>query len=178
MILRTFLTRINKLLAYGAGLPRAIGQRLVLASVVIAALGCGGGEVDTVEPCDSGWISMASLETVSVPSDSTPLQKSVLMHCDLNIDWVEVSVQAQSDNTGDLRISITSPQGQTVDLLHPQFCGQAGCVDLSAEGGYLFNTAEHKGESADGSWTLSIRDEYDDNDTSALLGWRIVIHGR
>ena len=89
------------------------------------------------------------------------------------IEWVEVRVTAPHQYSGDLRIRLTSPASRVSRLAEGRICA-SGCGDYAD---WPFGSMRHLGESAAGTWTLSVADT-DATATGTLQTWSLVIHGR
>ncbi|MEW6777775.1 MAG: S8 family serine peptidase [Bdellovibrionota bacterium] len=97
------------------------------------------------------------------------------------IEWVEVTFSA-SDHTylGDLQVELTSPDGTKSVLAEVHGCFTAGGIISSCGTSYsdwLFASATHLGEGADGDWTLEAIDGAL-NDTGTFQSWQIKFYGR
>lgn len=90
------------------------------------------------------------------------------------IEYVEVTFSA-SDHTysGDLEITLTSPAGTVSRLAEPHACGTA-CTPYNA---WVFGSARHLGEAADGGWTLTVKDLVA-LDTGTFQSWQLKLYGR
>ncbi len=90
------------------------------------------------------------------------------------IEWVEITFSA-ADHTysGDLDITLTSPSGAVSQLAEMHSC-PAGCTAYSA---WIFGSARHLGEAADGNWTLTVKDEAA-QDVGTFQSWSLKFYGR
>lgn len=91
-----------------------------------------------------------------------------------NIEFVEVIFDAP-DHTyaGDLRIVLTSPDGTESVLARQHFCASSNCSDYDT---WRFGSVRHMGEAANGTWTLSVEDQYDE-DVGTFQTWTLNIYG-
>jgi kexin len=90
-----------------------------------------------------------------------------------NIEFIEITFSA-ADHTfsGDLAITLTSPAG-TVSQLSTAH----NCAPCTAYSGWVFGSARHLGEAANGSWMLIVRD-LAPVDTGTFQSWRLKFYGR
>ncbi|MDH4216036.1 MAG: S8 family serine peptidase [Gallionella sp.] len=92
-----------------------------------------------------------------------------------NIEYVEITFSA-ADHTyaGDLAITLTSPAGTVSQLSETHACQSAQCTAYS---GWVFGSARHLGEAANGNWTLSVKDGAA-RDTGTFQSWKLKFYGR
>ncbi|MCK4873049.1 MAG: S8 family serine peptidase [Phycisphaerales bacterium] len=88
----------------------------------------------------------------------------------INIESVEIIVNATTTYVGDLRIVLTAPTGTESIFTVPREDSQD---DLNA---YLFTSFRHWDESSQGIWSLTISDEKA-GDIATWLDWSLIIHG-
>ncbi len=97
-----------------------------------------------------------------------------------DIEFIEVTFSA-ADHTfaGDLSITLTSPSGTVANPLVSQLAEPHGCPGdvCTAYSGWVFGSARHLGEAADGNWKLTVRDE-GPSDTGTFQSWQIKFFGR
>jgi hypothetical protein len=89
------------------------------------------------------------------------------------IEWVEVRLTAPHTYSGDLRVRLTSPNGQISRLADPRVCG-GGCGSYAD---WRFGSMRHLGEPVNGGWTLEAADLVA-VDTGTFQSWSITFHGR
>jgi len=96
------------------------------------------------------------------------------------IEFVDVTVNSDHTQVGDLAVTLTSPSG-TVRTLAVQH----NCRDMSGTtvpcgawngGSWRFGVSQLLDEPADGTWTLSVRDNGTAG-TGSLSGFGITVHG-
>jgi proprotein convertase subtilisin/kexin type 2 len=89
-----------------------------------------------------------------------------------NIEFIEITFSA-ADHTysGDLDITLTSPANTVSQLSEQHFCA---CTPYN---GWVFGSARHLGEAANGSWTLTVKDGVA-VDTGTFQSWRLKFYGR
>ncbi len=89
-----------------------------------------------------------------------------------NIEFIEITFSAANHTySGDLEITLTSPGGTVSRLAEPHFCA---CTPYS---GWVFSSARHLGEAANGNWTLTVKDLYA-ADIGTFQSWRLKFYGR
>ena len=94
------------------------------------------------------------------------------------IEWIEITFSAADHPySGDLQVTLTnnttgSPTTSSV-LSNYHVCANSSCVAYS---GWVFGTARHLGESADGNWTLTVKDGRAGN-TGHFQSWHMTIYG-
>ncbi|XP_066287460.1 furin-like [Branchiostoma lanceolatum] len=102
-------------------------------------------------------------ENITVPSDS----------CVVNyLEHVLLTVSITFPHRGHLRIRLTSPGGTVSDIAP----GRA--TDMEPDLAWTFMTLHHWGESAVGTWQLSIQNTHPQlNSTGVLNGWTVALLG-
>ena len=91
------------------------------------------------------------------------------------IDFIEVTFSS-TDHTfpGDLFIALTNETTGSFSVLSET---HSTCqIPCTAHNNWVFGTARHLGEAADGNWTLLVRDQAV-NDTGTFESWSITIYG-
>ena len=94
-----------------------------------------------------------------------------------SIEFVELILTASHTYSGDLRVRLASPAGQVSELASARICAGDGSDPCGAYTDWPFGSVRHIGESADGTWTLSITDMAP-LDAGRLERWSLRIHGR
>ena len=96
------------------------------------------------------------------------------------LEFVDVTVRSSHTGVGDLAITITSPSGtvRTLALQHTCRDAMTAVVPCGGWNGgvWRFGVAQLVDEPADGTWTLTIRDE-GAGGTGSLTGWSIGASG-
>jgi len=90
-----------------------------------------------------------------------------------NIEFIEITFSAlDHTHSGDLEITLTSPAGTISRLaeLH-------ACSPCTAHNGWVFGSARHLGEVANGVWTLTVTDLVTGN-VGTFQSWRLKFYGR
>lgn len=92
-----------------------------------------------------------------------------------NIEYIEITFSA-GDHTyaGDLEITLTSPAGTVSQLSETHACQTVQCTAYSS---WVFGSARHLGEAANGNWTLSVKDGAP-VDTGTFQSWKLKFYGR
>lgn len=91
------------------------------------------------------------------------------------IEWIEIEFAADHQNDGDLRIVLRNDTTGTRSVLaESRTCtGVETCGNYS---GWVFSSARHLGEAADGRWTLTVTDGLGGN-TGTITGWKLTFYG-
>ncbi len=90
-----------------------------------------------------------------------------------SIEFVEITFSSNHTYSGDLAIMLTSPAGTVSRLSETHACNPA-CTTYS---GWVFGSAAHLGEAANGNWTLTVKDGAP-NDTGTFQSWGLKFYGR
>jgi kexin len=90
------------------------------------------------------------------------------------IEFVEITFSSNHTYSGDLAITLTSPVGTVSQLSETHGCLNQHCTVYS---GWVFGSAAHLGEAADGSWTLTVKDGAP-ADTGTFQSWGLKFYGR
>ena len=92
-----------------------------------------------------------------------------------NIEYIEITFSAADHSyAGDLAITLTSPAGTVSQLSETHACPNNVCTAYS---GWVFGSARHLGEAANGSWTLTVKDGAP-ADTGTFQSWKLKFYGR
>lgn len=92
-----------------------------------------------------------------------------------NIEYIEITFSAADHAyAGDLAITLTSPAGTVSQLSETHACQIVQCAAYS---GWVFGSARHLGEAANGNWTLSVKDGAA-RDTGTFQSWKLKFYGR
>ena len=90
-----------------------------------------------------------------------------------SIEFIDITFSAADHPySGDLDIALTSPSGAVSQLSAQHICSPA-CTAYNA---WVFGSARHLGESADGKWTLTVRD-LKTGDTGTFQSWGLKFYG-
>lgn len=91
-----------------------------------------------------------------------------------SIEWVEITLSAADHTfTGELNITLTSPSGSVSQLARRHSCKSALCAPYI---NWVFGSAAHLGEVADGNWTLTVKDQ-GANDVGTFQSWKLKFYG-
>jgi kexin len=95
-----------------------------------------------------------------------------------SIEYVEVTFTAtNSPYSGDLGVTLTSPNGATVSVLAvPHLCAGTYGACTSTYNGWVFGSSRHLGEAADGIWMLTVKDGYQYG-TGNFTSWKLKFYG-
>ncbi len=103
-----------------------------------------------------------------------------------SIEFISITVNITHNDSGDLEISVESPEN-TISVLsekHDCFDITSGalvsdqCDYFSSGASHAFGSARCLGESADGDWTLTIQDLDNNSVEGDLNSWSIKFYGR
>lgn len=95
------------------------------------------------------------------------------------LEFVELTVDSNHAEVGDLEIKLTSPAHTVSTLTVPHECQSDGnpvACGSTLTGGFRFGVARLMGEAADGKWVLSVQDSKAGN-TGTLTSWNIKAMG-
>ncbi len=173
----------------GAGLPvhHLYGFGVVDAAAAVAAA--------------SGWTNLgpelsytSAVTTTASPSNVIPDNNTTGVSSTINvpaspsginkIEFVEVTFSANHLRSGDLQVILTSPAGTQSVLAERHDCagGNSGCSTYS---GWVFSSVRHLNETANGVWTLTVKDlippsgsNFTGTYTGTFQSWRLKIYGR
>jgi proprotein convertase subtilisin/kexin type 2 len=139
------------------------------------------------------WISvggMSELKTctqsiktgnANIPDGGQAIGSAIsLAGCGISkVEYVSVTLNATHEYSGDLEISLYSPNGTSSVLATPRKCSSTDrvgntCGDFS---GWQFGSVRHMEESAGGNWQLFVRDA-ESGKVGSLQGWSITVYGR
>jgi kexin len=96
-----------------------------------------------------------------------------------SIEWVEVTFTATHPIIADIDVALTSPNGTVSQLAVPHSCAGANFACTSKYTGWVFGSAAHLGEAANGNWTLTVKDGYSGTvpNTGTFDSWKIQFYG-
>jgi len=113
-----------------------------------------------------------------IPYGGSGLQQSITVDAadagELRVlEHVEVTVSIIHMQRGDLVIELVSPAGTLSTLATHR------ANDRSSDGlrDWTFTTVRCWGESPVGTWTLVVRDEFNENKVGKLQSWQLTLHG-
>jgi subtilisin-like proprotein convertase family protein len=122
--------------------------------------------------------------TINVPLPDAPASNrertdsiQVGSNCNIsNIEFIEVTFSAAHTYSGDLTVSLVSPNGLVSKLAEPRSCG----LDTDACRPYLdwqFGSVRHLDEPSNGVWSLKVSDNVP-VDSGSWTNWSIKFYGR
>jgi len=99
-----------------------------------------------------------------------------------HIEYVEITFSAANHPyAGDLAITLTSPAGTVSQLAETHTCFNDSGQKLAScpvpYSGWVFGSARHLGEAADGTWTLTVKDG-SLTKTGTFQSWKLKFYGR
>jgi subtilisin family serine protease len=120
------------------------------------------------EANDTSGVQTANLAIPDGPS--SPVTETFQMTTDLQLESVDVIVDIDHNNRGDLEIKLISPSG-TESVLAAQHNDNGNDYN-----NWLFSSVQFWDESSVGNWTLSL-DDRSSGTTGTLYDWELIIHG-
>ncbi len=133
------------------------------------------------------WVNVGTMKTyftttaspnLSIPdNDTTGVSPAITVSGSgiTKIEWIEITFSA-GDHTysGDLDITLTNNiTGTASRLAETHLCAGNACTSYN---GWVFGSARHLGESADGIWTLTVKD-LRAQDTGTFQYWSLKFYG-
>jgi proprotein convertase subtilisin/kexin type 2 len=119
--------------------------------------------------------------SVTIPDAGPSIGSAIsIAGCGISkIEYVSVTINATHEYSGDLEVSLYSPNGTSSVLATPRKCDSTArignaCGDFN---GWQFGSVRHLDEAASGNWQLFVRDT-ESGKSGALQGWTITVHGR
>ena len=107
------------------------------------------------------------------------LWTTISINDDLEIDHVEITIDIDHTNIGDLIIEIRSPDGTTSRLLNRLLVDPGSTTDRGASRDnfeWTFQSTHFWGEMSAGEWTFLVRDAAT-GETGQLVDWNLSIYG-
>jgi len=114
----------------------------------------------------------AGRQQLAAVDDTAPVVQSVEIDQDLRVEHVELDITLSHDFLGDVSIFLESPSGTVTTLMSRPGSGFEGATDLD----FVFTSNEFLGESARGTWTLTIIDDFVTDD-GVLFDWTLSAFG-
>ena len=146
----------------------------------------GFGLVDTkaaIAMCENGYnnfnIDMwASTELTTNSSIGAKKDVTVTIQKDMKIEWVETTVDIDTQNASDLDIFLTSPSGTKVQLVKSGTKVGANLIPNSdwMKGGFRFSTGAFLDENSIGDWSVEIINTKTDSATLKKASIKIYGH--
>jgi proprotein convertase subtilisin/kexin type 2 len=157
---------------YGFGVADAT------AAVALSKTWSSVGNSSTLKSCGP-YTRTLNFSLPDAPASNRERSDSIQVgsNCNIsNIEFVEVTFSAAHAYSGDLSISLVSPNGLVSKLADPRSCG----LDADACRPYLdwqFGSVRHLDEPSNGVWTLKVSDNVA-VDTGSWTNWSIKFYGR
>lgn len=109
--------------------------------------------------------------------DNATVSDSITITDPIDLQWVEVDILIDHSYIGDLVITLTSPDGTTSTLVNrPGKSGSNTWGTSQDDINFVLTSAQHWGEEATGTWTLSISDHFA-ADSGTLFSWGLSLYG-
>ena len=145
----------------------------------------GFGLVDTkaaISMCENGYNNFntqkwASTELTTNSNIGAKKDATIAIQKDMKIEWVETTVDIDTQSASDLDIFLTSPSGTKVQLVKSGTQVGANLIPNSdwMKGGFRFSTGAFLDESSIGDWTVEIVNTK--TDSATLKKATIKIYG-
>ena len=120
---------------------------------------------------ESNFTSQLLSPSLSIPDNSgAAVSDNVTVAADLQLESVDVFVDINHNNRGDLEVILTSPSGTQSYLTTAHSDSSNDYTD------WLFSTVHFWDESSVGEWTLSLEDK-SSGTTGTLVDWQLILHG-
>lgn len=131
------------------------------------------------------WVNLGAEKTFSTPlaapSSAIPDNNAIGVSNTITvsgsnitqIEFVEITFSAANHKySGDLKITLTSPVGTVSLLAESHYC----ISPCTAHSGWVFGSARHLGEAADGDWQLNVQDPIA-GFTGTFQSWSLKFYG-
>lgn len=111
----------------------------------------------------------------AIPEDNNGVRSTITVANSLitKIEFIEIIFSASHARSEDLEVRLTSPSNTFSILAERHLCVRDGCTGYNA---WVFGTARHLGEAADGDWTLTVKD-LATPDTGTFQSWSLKFYG-
>jgi len=116
------------------------------------------------------------IHVFSTIPEGTPLQNTVTIDEDINVEWVEVVFDADHPYPGDVEIELISPSGMKSLLVNTSDLSQAALGSRGAYDNWVLTSARHWGESSQGDWKLVVRDKVS-GEVGVWNSWQLRVYG-
>lgn len=97
------------------------------------------------------------------------------------IEFIEITFSADHEFDGELNVTLTHEDtGIQSQLATERRCRESSSgpeVPCGGYQGWVFGSARHLGEAADGTWTLRVSDRIQ-NDVGTFQSWKLTFYGR
>jgi proprotein convertase subtilisin/kexin type 2 len=132
-----------------------------------------GPQKNYTPPPSSPGILISDGTSPGVPGAAVPDTITVTGSGIASIEFVEITFSSDHTYSGDLAITLTSP-ALTVSRLAETHACKTVCTVYS---GWVFGSAAHLGEAADGAWILTVQDGSPVG-TGTFQSWGLKFYGR
>lgn len=161
--------------------------------------GFGMVDADAAVTAAASWVNLGSMvtfsfpvagaETVSsaIPEDGSAATSALVVAASgiTKLEFVEITVGATHADWGSLQIDLvrsggftTSSRLSTSHTCYDDAEAPQNAINCSnSANSFRFGSARHLGESADGTWTLNIRDMKSNGTTGTFNSWRLRLFG-
>ena len=106
----------------------------------------------------------------NAPNNPSAISSTITVTKDITVEWAEVMFDATHTSRGDLKVTLTSPDGTESILAEPRYDAED---DYST---WVFTTNRNWGESSLGDWTLRVSDEID-GEVGTFNSWKLNLYG-
>lgn len=104
-----------------------------------------------------------------LPDGGSGVISTATVNQDINVEWVEITLNGNHESFGNLQIELTSPGGTTSILAVPH-------TDTADFSSWVFTTNRNWGESSRGQWQLKVTDEIQ-GDVGSFGSWQMNVFG-
>jgi proprotein convertase subtilisin/kexin type 2 len=147
------------------------------AAVTMAKNWTTVGGVNELKKCTQS----VKFSNTQIPDAGAGIGSAIsLAGCDISkIEHVSITMDAIHEYSGDLEVTLYSPNGTSSILATPRKCEKTdrlsnSCGDFK---GWEFGSVRHLDESASGNWQLFVKDTVSGK-LGAWLGWSVTVYGR
>lgn len=110
-------------------------------------------------------------DVIEIPDyDKTGIQSSIVVEDDIVLENVEITIESDHTDWGDMVITLTSPSGTVSEIT------RSHADEIKVYGRWTFGTVFNWGESSLGEWTLSVSDVWSD-DIGSISSWTLKLSG-
>ncbi|MFO0773579.1 MAG: S8 family serine peptidase [Nitrospiraceae bacterium] len=109
--------------------------------------------------------------------DAVTLSANVSASGITKIEWVEIELTVEHQNDGELDIAlVNNATGTRSQLAQARSCDPVALDACGNYNGWVFGSARHLNEAADGTWSLDIRDAQP-GQSGTVVSWRLIFYG-
>ncbi|TVR84276.1 MAG: tandem-95 repeat protein, partial [Rhodospirillales bacterium] len=111
---------------------------------------------------------------IAIPdNDSKGIASTITLPSGLDIQTVQVDLEISHSHVGDLRVTLTSPDGTTAVLANRPGGSGNGQSNIN----FVFTANNFWGETGGGEWTLKVFDLGNTGKTGTLDKWSLILNG-